>query len=340
MEKINWNRTDLIDETEQVVAHQSKDQKQALEQKSGVLIEEWNEERVKVTSVKVDEHGAEQIQKKKGSYITLSIPTLTPSDTDGLAQLEKGLIKHFTELHEPLKLSKEDKILIVGLGNKTITPDAIGPFAIDAMQREFEEEYNEQFIMYAPGVTGQTGFETSEFVGALVDKIQPGLVIVIDALATKASPRLCRTIQLTDTGIHPGSGVGNERAEISYEALGVPVTAIGIPTVVEATVLLADAVDTVIRTIAAKIEEKGKPSNRLSVSSWQPSDTSNVNLDVVRPIFGEWSTWSKDDRIQLFEEIFQNRERLIVTPKEVDIWLMHFAVLISNGLYKWIKTIS
>ena len=205
------------------------------------------------------------------------------------------------------------------------------------MQKHFEEEHNEQFIMYAPGVTGQSGFETKEFVGALVDKIKPGLVIVIDALATRSSERLCRTIQVTDTGIHPGSGVGNERAEISKESLGVPVTAIGIPTVVEATVLLADAIDAVFRSIAAKIAEKGAPSSKLSVTPWQPSSSTPIDYSVLKPIFGEWSTWTKGERVQLLQETFQNRERLIVTPKECDIWLMHYAMLVSNSLFRWIK---
>lgn len=337
MTEVNWSRTDLIDESEQVVQHQSKEKKRTLEKTAGVIIEEWDEQRVKIARVNVNKEGEAEIQKKAGTYTTLSIPSLTVDDDDGLQQLEKILAKHLKSIHEPLKLTKEDKILVIGLGNKTITPDAVGPVAIDSMQKHFEEEPNEQFIMYAPGVTGQSGFETKEFVEALVDKIQPGLVIAIDALATRSSERLCRTIQLTDTGIHPGSGVGNKRAEISRESLGVPVTAIGIPTVVEATVLLADAIDTVFRTIAAKIGEKNAPSSKLSVTPWQPSSTTPIDYNLLKPIFGEWSTWTKGDRVQLLQETFQNRERLIVTPKECDIWLMHYAMLVSNSLFRWIK---
>lgn len=337
MTEVNWSRTDLIDESEQVVQHKTQQQKRTLNETAGVITEEWDEQRVKVTRVTVNDDGAKQIQKKAGTYTTLSIPTLHVDDKEGLQQLEKVLAKHLKSLHEPVQLKKEDRILIVGLGNKTITPDAIGPFAIDAMQQHFEEERNEQFVMYAPGVTGQSGLETKEFVEALVNKIKPALVIVIDALATRSSDRLCRTIQLTDTGIHPGSGVGNTRTEVSKETLGVPVTAIGIPTVVEATVLLADAIDTVFRTIAAKIQEKDAPSSKLSVTPWQPSDSTKVDYNLIKPIFGEWSTWTKADRVQLLEETFSQRERLIVTPKECDIWSMHYAMLVSNSLFKWIK---
>ncbi|MEO4052219.1 GPR endopeptidase [Solibacillus sp. CAU 1738] len=338
MEQVNLSRTDLIDEAEEVVTYETQHQKEKIEQKSGVVVEELREKRVEITKVIVSDVGEEQIGKKQGTYITLSIPTLQPDDKEGFSQMEEVLTKYIKMFLKEIRIKKSDKILIVGLGNKTITPDAIGPFAIDSMQNEFVDRPNEQFVMYAPGVTGQTGFETSDFVKALVDKIQPAAVIVIDALATRGSKRLCRTIQLTDTGIHPGSGVGNQRAEISKEALGVPVYAIGIPTVVEAAVLLADAIDSVFRNIAAKIDEKDKPSSKLSVTGWQ-SNVQNANLELVKPIFGEWSTWSIDDKRKLFEEVFNAQERLIVTPKEVDVWLMQYGLLVSNSLFSVAKSI-
>lgn len=338
MKKIEWNRTDLIDEAEEVVIHQTRQQKEKLEDSDGIVIEDLQEKRVKITKVTVDAKGEQQIGKKEGTYITLSVPTLTPDDKDGFQQLEKTLEHYLHELHQDITITEEEAVLVIGLGNKTITPDAIGPFTIDSMHKHQSELPGPQFILYAPGVTGQTGFETSEFIAALTEKIKPALVIVIDALATSGSARLCRTIQLTNTGIHPGSGVGNQRAEISKEALGVPVTAIGIPTVVEAPILIADAVDVVFRSIAAQIEEKGKPSRKLSVTPWTPSKE-EVNLELIKPIFGEWSTWTKEDRRQLFEEVFSSHpERLIVTPKEADIWLIQYALLLSNCLFKWRKS--
>lgn len=338
MQEIIWNRTDLIDETEEVVQHQTKQQKEKLDDTEGVKFEEFYENRVKVTKVTVNQEGAKEIGKKEGKYFTLTVPTLNIDDHDGMKQLEKAFVKYIDEIHQNIKLTKKSKILVIGLGNKTITPDAIGPFTIDAMQSRQLEEHNEQFILYAPGVTGQTGFETSDFVLALAEKIQPDLVIAIDALATRGTARLCKTIQITNTGIHPGSGVGNQRAEISKEVLGIPVTAIGVPTVVDATVIIADAVDKVFRSIATKIQEKDKPSGKLSVTSWTSDSNSDVDLNVVRPIFGEWSTWSKAERRQLFEEVLlSGSQRLIVTPKEVDIWMTKYSVLISNGLFNWVE---
>ncbi|MFY3790996.1 GPR endopeptidase [Ureibacillus sp. MALMAid1270] len=336
--EVNWSRTDLIDEAEEVVEHRTKQQKEKLEDTSGVVIEEFNENRVKVTKVTVDERGQEEIGKKEGTYITLSVPTLHVDDENGFEQLEKSFVKYLDEIHKDVVIDKDSKVLVIGLGNKTITPDAVGPFTIDAMQAENTENPNDHFIMYAPGVTGQTGFETSDFIHALVQKIKPALVLVIDALATRGSERLCKTIQITDTGIHPGSGVGNQRTEVSKEVFGVPVTAIGIPTVVDATVIIADAVEKVFRSIAARVQEKGKPSSKLSVSSWTPDPNARLDMSVVKPIFGEWSTWSSDDRLQLFQEVLSsNPERLIVTPKEVDVWITKYSILVSDALFKWMK---
>ncbi|UPW82067.1 GPR endopeptidase [Lysinibacillus sp. Ag94] len=334
MQNFNWQRTDLIDESEEVVLHRTKEQKDKLKESSGIQIEEQSAGRVKITDVLVDAEGEKQIGKKKGKYITLSVPTLTLEDQDGFEQLEKELLVNFKKMHESMSWKEDDKILIIGLGNRTITPDAIGPYLIDHLHSL--DVIDEKFVMYAPGVTGQTGYETGEFVAALAERLKPKLIIVVDALATRASDRLCKTIQLTDTGIHPGSGVGNHRKEISYEMLGIPVTAIGIPTVVDAPVLIADAVEVMLRSIAARVAERSKPSSKLSLSSWQPDITKELDMSLVQPIFGEWATWSKEERQQLFAETFAgSHTQLMVTPKEADYWVDKYAKLVSSMLMKW-----
>lgn len=334
MQNFNWQRTDLIDESEEVVLHRTKEQKDKLKESSGIQIEDLTAGRVKITDVLVDPEGEKQIGKKKGKYITLSVPTLTLEDQDGFEQLEKELLVNFKKMHESMSWKEDDKILIIGLGNRTITPDAIGPYLIDHLHSL--DVIDEKFVMYAPGVTGQTGYETGEFVAALAERLKPKLIIVVDALATRASDRLCKTIQLTDTGIHPGSGVGNHRKEISYEMLGIPVTAIGIPTVVDAPVLIADAVEVMLRSIAARVAERSKPSSKLSLSSWQPDITKELDMSLVQPIFGEWATWSKEERQQLFAETFAgSHTQLMVTPKEADYWVDKYAKLVSSMLMKW-----
>ena len=337
MQEITWNRTDLIDETAEVVFQTSDRQKEKFSEQRGIEIEEWQQNRVKITKVEVNAKGEEQVQKKQGTYITLSIPTLTSEDRHGFSQLQESLTHYLHEIHKNITITEQSNILVIGLGNKTITPDAIGPYVIDAMHKKQSELETPEFILYAPGVTAQTGFETSDYVQALTEKIQPELVIIVDALATSGSARLCRTIQLTNTGIQPGGGVGNHRKEISKEVLNVPVSAIGIPTVVEAPILMADAIEAVFQSIAAKISEKEKPSHKLSVTNWMPSNQ-EVDLTTLEPIFGQWVTWPKEDRRQLFEEVFSvHPERLIVTPKEVDFWLTQFAFLLSESLFDWIK---
>ncbi|MBK3493344.1 GPR endopeptidase [Viridibacillus sp. YIM B01967] len=337
MEKNNWYRTDLLDETEEFINHRTKEQREKLHDASGIKVLEEDRQRVKITRVDVNSNGAEEIGKKQGTYYTLTIPTLTTDDEDGFKQLGKVLAEELTTLHPYIKGNTDNKVLIIGLGNKTITPDAVGPLTIDELQNSVKP-IQERCIIYAPGVTGQTGYETSSFIKALAEQIKPALVIVIDALATRASNRLCKTIQMTDTGIHPGSGVGNMRLEISKETIGCPVTAIGLPTVVDGPVLIADAVDTLFKSIAAKIHEKNSPSSALSVTPWRPSDTSNMSLDVLKPIFGEWSTWPKEERLQLFEESLVGHDRLFVTPKNIDEWVHNYAYLISDTLTEWIES--
>lgn len=338
MSKIEWNRTDLIDEAEEVVVHQTKEQKDKLKQASGIQIEELREGRVLVTKVTVDEKGAEQIGKKQGQYVTLSMPTLGVEDDAGFKQLEESFIKYLDEMHTNLTWRQGERVLVIGLGNRTITPDAVGPYVIDILHSGEFGTPSEALVMYAPGVTGQTGYETGEFVAALAERLQPSCIFVIDALATRASDRLCKTIQITNTGIHPGSGVGNQRQEISYEQLGIPVTAIGVPTVVDAPVIIADAVETMMHYIAARIEERGKPSSRLSVGALPTSISKDTDLSALRPIFGEWSTWTAEDRRTLFEEVYNSHpERLIVTPKEVDVWISDYAKLIARVMLKWVE---
>ncbi|ETT82371.1 GPR endopeptidase [Viridibacillus sp. FSL R5-0477] len=337
MENNKWYRTDLVDETEEFINHKTAEERETLRESTGIKVLEEERGRVKITRVDVDSSGAEEIGKKEGTYFTFTVPTLTPDDEEGFKQLGEVLAEELTTLHPFIKDNKDGKVLIIGLGNKTITPDAVGPLAIDELQNS-ATSIQERCIIYAPGVTGQTGYETSSFIKALAEQIKPELVIVVDALATRASNRLCKTIQMTDTGIHPGSGVGNMRKEISKETIGCPVTAIGLPTVVDGPVLIADAVDTLFQSIAAKIQEKNSPSSALSVTPWRPSDTSKVDLEVIKPIFGEWSTWPKEERLQLFEESLVGHDRLFVTPKNIDEWVHNYAYLISDTLTEWIES--
>jgi spore protease len=343
MESYNFYRTDLVDESEEMVRHRTESEKNRLKTAEGISFGESRSGRVVLTEVVVDAEGEKRIGKKKGTYVTLTVPALTTEDRDGLAEMSKILMEKLEGLVDLPTVSK-GKILFIGLGNRDITPDAIGPLTMDRLRDivpyYYSEEGSEVFV-YAPGVTIQTGLETANFVKAVATEIKPDLLIVIDALAARNSSRLCRTIQLTDTGIHPGSGVGNSRKEVSKETLGMPVIAIGIPTVVDGPVLIADAIDTMFSYIASKISEQNNPSSRLSVTPWLRSEDKDADRSKLKPIFGDWSAWPHEDRVQLFEEVLTNHElRTFISPKEIDSWVALYAEYLAASLSEWINKIK
>jgi spore protease len=344
MSNLDYYRTDLLVENEEMVRHQTESEENRLKEADGIDFSETRQGRIIVTEVKVDDVGEKRIGKKKGTYVTLTVPTLTIQDVEEINNLSDLLIQKLDDIlkHEPSIV--KGKILFIGLGNRDVTPDAVGPILIDKLQEIVPDYYSEdgsEIYVYAPGVTVQTGLETADFVKAIVTEIKPSLLIVIDALAARDSSRLCRTIQLTDTGIHPGSGVGNSRKELSKETLGLPVIAIGIPTVVDGPVLVADAIDRMFGYIASKIEEENSPSSRLSVTPWLHAENKDADRSTLRPIFGEWSEWSHEDRVQLFEEVLTSHElRTFISPKEIDSWVTMYADALTGSLSSWVERIK
>ncbi|WP_342537265.1 GPR endopeptidase [Sporosarcina sp. FSL K6-3508] len=344
MDKINYYRTDLIDESDEFVKHQSDREENKLKKISGIKVEEQVIGRIKSTTVKVTAEGQEEIGKAKGTYVTLTIPTLAVHETDELQKLCKLVVEKMDALIKEKVLGKVGKLLFVGLGNPDITPDAVGPITMDSVKEiipDYYEADDSGVIVYAPGVTIQTGLETASFVKAIVDEGKPDVLIVVDALAARSSSRLCRTIQLTDTGIHPGSGVGNSRKELSEQSLGIPVIAIGVPTVVDGPVLVADAIDTMFGYIAAKIEEEGMPSSKLATGRFPQRSTKDADRTSLAPIFGDWSSWTHDERIQLFEEVLTSQElSTFISPKEIDSWVAQYASALSSSLMDWVHKVK
>lgn len=344
MEKTDFYRTDLLVESEEMVRHRTEAEKDKLEDSKGIVFNESKSGRIILTEVKVDEDGEERIGKKRGTYVTLTVPMLTVEDEEEMTNLSQVLIEKLEEMLKNMPAISKGKILFIGLGNRDITPDAVGPLTMDKLRDLVPGYYSadgSEVFVYAPGVTIQTGLETADFVKALVTEIKPDLLIVIDALAARDSSRLCRTIQLTDTGIHPGSGVGNSRKEISEETLGLPVIAIGIPTVVDGPVLIADAIDAMFSYIASKIEEEKSPSSRLSVTPWLRGGDKDADRSTLKPIFGDWASWPHEDRVQLFEEVLTNHElRTFISPKEIDTWVAMYAETLSTSLTDWVSRIK
>ncbi len=246
-------RTDLaLEATESV-------KKQEAGEIRGVVMEEYDVlEDVHITKVVVKSKNAQKsLGKPIGTYITLEAASLQENDEDYHREISEELAKQLQDIL-PGITDKEQAVLVVGLGNREVTADSLGPCTVDNLfiTRHIIREYGRQAYhadkmhevsSLVPGVMAKTGMETSEIIKGVISETKPDIVIVIDALAARSIRRLNRTIQITDTGIHPGSGVGNHRNALTRESLGVPVIAMGIPMVVDAATIVCDALEQISR---------------------------------------------------------------------------------------------
>ena len=244
----SWStvRTDLALEARESVEEKA-------EGLHGVTVEEEYDKAgdVHITKVVIEtKNGAKMLGKPMGIYITLEAPTMTEPEEDYHQEISEVLARQLRSvLPDP---DKEQSILVVGLGNREVTADSLGPNVVDNLlvNRHIVKEYGKaaynrskmhQVSSLVPGVMAKTGMESAEIIRGVIGETKPDLVIVIDALAARSTKRLNRTIQITNTGIHPGSGVGNHRNAITQESLHVPVLALGVPTVVDAATIVGDA---------------------------------------------------------------------------------------------------
>lgn len=234
---------------------------------SGVEVEEIYKEdkEIQITTVRIlTENGAKAMRKPVGTYITIEAPNMTAPDEAYQMEIAQELADYLEEILD-LK-QKEYTVLVVGLGNREVTPDALGPLVVEELfiTRHLVKEFGKYVLKnhtlnmvsaIAPGVMAQTGMETLEIVKGIVNEVKPDFVVAIDALAARNTKRLNRTIQIADTGINPGSGVGNHRNGITKETVGVPVIAIGVPTVVDAATIVRDTMQHVISELEIKTDE-------------------------------------------------------------------------------------
>ena len=214
---------------------------------SGVKATKQRQEGYPVTRVDIlDGRGEAALGKPQGSYLTIDLTTFWQRKADFFERAVRAVGSQLKTLLPP-----EGPALVIGLGNDAMTPDAVGPLAVDSVlvTRHLIAAMPKHFSGFRPvavqrtGVLGTTGVESAEAVRGLVAEVQPALVIAVDALASRRVGRVCATVQLSDTGIIPGSGVGNHRSALNRETLGVPVFAVGIPTVVDAATLAADLME-------------------------------------------------------------------------------------------------
>ncbi len=289
---------------------------------SGVVLEEEYdaEAEIRITRVRIEtEKGAKAMGKPVGTYVTLEAPNMAVPDEAYHREVSEKIAEFVRELLSVQDLEKEElSVLIVGLGNRQVTPDALGPYVTDHLcaTRHIVKEYGKYAMgmdqvnlvsTLTPGVMGQTGMETVEVVRGVVHETSPDLVIAIDALAARNSRRLNRTIQIADTGIHPGSGVGNHRNGLTRETIGVPVIGIGVPTVVDAATIVNDTMENLIMAM-------------------ESSETLKSVGEVLR-------SYNAAEKYELIKELIApHLNGMFVTPKDVDEMVNQISYTISEGL--------
>lgn len=273
--------------------------------------------RIKITRVIVEnEEGMRNIGKDMGSYITLESPELAEADEDYHREMSVQIAKYVKEL---LPKKENLKVLVVGLGNRDATPDSLGPRVVDniCITRRMTGEYAEMGLInkcsgfevsgIIPGVLAQTGMESAEIVKGIVDEIKPDVVLAIDSLAARNTSRLNTTIQISDTGINPGSGVGNHRRGLTVRTIGVPVIAIGIPTVVDAATIVNDTFENLLGIL--KMTE----------------GLADINIILDQ--------FTSDEKYELIKELTPpSISTMYVTPKDVDATIKYISYTISEGL--------
>jgi spore protease len=303
-------RTDLASERRELYrkANQLENEIEGIESES-----EQKGEKIKIERVKIiNEQGEQAIGKPRGNYITIDIQKLKLAQDEDIEEAGKIVSEELKKLID-LHVQKEDPILVVGLGNIYVTPDALGPKVINEIEvtrhvmnymPQYVKEGTRMVSAISPGVLGTTGIETAEILKGIVDNVHPKLLIVIDALASRSIERISSTVQLSDTGIVPGAGVGNKRSEISQTTMGIPVIAMGIPTVVETAVLVNDSLDLFIE----KLQQEAK---------------SNDELNQLK---------EEDNYEEIREALIPKDYNLIVTPKEIDDLIENMKEIVASGI--------
>lgn len=280
------------------------------------------------------------LNKKKGKYITISFKDVT--DKENKKRLEKVLIKYIKEMLEKLNLTFDKKALIIGLGNIDSTPDALGPktvknvlvtkylFELDGV--EVSPDYR-NVSSFVPGVLASTGMESSDMIKGIIKESNPDFLIVIDALASSSIDRINKTIQMTDAGINPGSGIGNNRKEISEKILKIPVISIGIPTVIDAIVLVSDTIKYLYKHLSYNKENYSKnkliPITKRNYSNYDKDLTTEEKHNLL----GQVGLLTEQETKELiFEVLTPINYNMIVTPKEIDFLIEELSEVLSHSI--------
>lgn len=311
--------------------------------RTDLIIENKEDKNIKTTTTTKDNIKIKTSISSVSSdkYTTVSINDI--SDKDVLKKAEIILIEELKKYIEPLNLNNKDSVLIVGIGNSASTPDSLGPKTIKNILvtrhlfkiGDVEDGYQNTSV-FTPEVTASTGFETSDLIRTLTKEINAKLLIVIDALASSSIDRVNKTVQITNTGIHPGSGIGNNRKEISSKTLNIPVIAIGVPTVVDAVTIVTDTFKYLEKQFSYKLNEtssKDKLVKEENINYLNHETT--LSKEETKEILGEVGMLTESDFKKLiFEVLSPINYNLMVTPTEIDFQIERLALLLGNVINK------
>lgn len=295
---------------------------------------------VTVEEVIIDEKT--NCNKKKGIYETISFTDIT--DKNNFKEVEELAIKTLKNMLNKLNISSNAKILVVGLGNASSTPDALGPKTLDHvlvtrhlfLLGEVEEGYR-NVASFKPSVTGVTGIETKDLIEGIKEKIKPDILIVIDALASSSIERLNKTIQITSAGISPGSGVGNNRLEISQDTLHIPVIAIGVPTVVDGATIVENTLQLLLKKISYGLENKENEKLKLVPITNQNylNHTKELSKEQKEDLLGMVGLLDEQElKSLILEVLLPVNYNMMVTPKEIDYLIEKLSLLLGNMINK------
>ncbi len=313
-----------------------------------VYEEDFEENNIYIKRTVINDKVANEIGKKSGVYYSIDTSSIKTHDHDDLVYCENVLTKVIKEVLKLEGITNKSKGLVVGLGNINVTPDSLGPLVVDnvivtrhmfLLDPAGVSEGISDVSALSPGVMGTTGIETVDIIDAVISKINVDYVIAVDALASRAISRVNKTIQVTNTGISPGSGVGNKRKELSKDTIGIPVIAIGVPTVVDAVSIASDTVNFMLKYFNRVMNEN--PKDKIIMNK-------NINFDeekmpseeYKKEFLGQFGVLDEDSKRELINDVLTpNGYNMMVTPKEVDLDIEDLCGVISGAIDRALHTI-
>ncbi len=314
------------------------------------LEEKYDYDSCMVSRITLDDKTSSNLGRKKGDYTTLYFDDIT--DTTNYNNILKVLSSELKEMFNKTNISDELSCMVIGLGNEKSTADALGVLSAEKIivtRHIYEitgtlEEGFRITTSFSPGVMGTTGIETSDIISALLEKAEPDFIIVIDALASDSIDRLLRTIQITNTGINPGSGIGNNRKEISSDIYNIPVIAIGVPTVVDATTIVSDTINYMKKHFSYNIKNKDSSYLKLVPSTkinYLKDNNYKLSKEETNYFLGAFGNLSNEEKKLLINDVLTPiGYNLMVTTKEIDFVLEKLVNLISTAINNTLHNIS